>query len=115
MLIATDDGGQLLVDTGPDLRAQALLHDIRRVDGILFTHGHADHIFGLDEVRRYNSLQQRPMVCYGDERTLADIRRDVRLRVRRRRRRPAAAFPRSSCSDRRARSAWAGQEVQPVR
>ena len=75
VLIATDDGGQLLVDTGPDLRAQALLHDIRRVDGILFTHGHADHIFGLDEVRRYNSLQRRSMVCYADELTLADIRR----------------------------------------
>ena len=75
VLVATDDGGQLLVDTGPDLRAQALLHDIRRVDGILFTHGHADHIFGLDEVRRYNWLQRRSMVCFGDEWTLADIRR----------------------------------------
>ncbi len=75
VLVATDDGGQLLVDTGPDLRAQALLHDIRRVDGVLFTHGHADHIFGLDEVRRYNWLQRRSMVCFGDEWTLADIRR----------------------------------------
>ena len=75
VLIATDDGEQLLVDTGPDLRAQALSYDIRRVDGILFTHGHADHIFGLDEVRRYNHLQRRPMVCYADELTLTDIRR----------------------------------------
>ena len=75
VLIATDDDGQLLVDTGPDLRAQALLHDIRRVDAILFTHGHADHILGLDDVRRYNSLQRRPMACYGDALTLDDIRR----------------------------------------
>src|SRR4051794_5289712 len=44
----------ILVDTSPDLRAQALANDVRRVDAILFTHSHADHIFGLDDVRRYN-------------------------------------------------------------
>jgi phosphoribosyl 1,2-cyclic phosphate phosphodiesterase len=75
VLIATEDEGRLLVDAGPDLRAQALAYDIRRLDAILFTHGHADHILGLDEVRRYNMLQKRPMACYGDERTLSDIRR----------------------------------------
>ncbi len=75
MLIATDDDSRLLVDTGPDLRAQALAHDIRRLDAILFTHGHADHILGLDELRRYNALQRRTMACFADERTLADIRR----------------------------------------
>ena len=75
MLIATDDGSRLLVDTGPDLRAQALAHDIRRLDAVLFTHGHADHILGLDELRRYNALQRRTMPCFADERTLADIRR----------------------------------------
>ena len=66
---------RLLVDTTPDLRSQALAYDIDRVDAILFTHCHADHVMGLDEVRRFNVLQRRPMPCYGDARTLAELRR----------------------------------------
>lgn len=66
---------RVLVDAGPDLRMQALRHDIRRVDAILFTHGHADHIMGIDDVRRFNSLMKRPMPCYGDARTLGDIQK----------------------------------------
>jgi phosphoribosyl 1,2-cyclic phosphate phosphodiesterase len=68
-------GARVLVDAGPDLRVQALGHKIRRVDAILFTHGHADHILGMDDVRRFNALQQGAMPCYGDEQTLVDIRR----------------------------------------
>ena len=74
IFIDSDDGVALLVDAGPDLREQALTHRIRRMDAILFTHGHADHILGLDEVRRFNLLQRRRMACYGDARTIADIR-----------------------------------------
>ena len=73
--IQMDDVTGLLVDAGPDLRQQALRHDIRRVDAIIFTHGHADHIFGLDETRRFTSAAKGPMPCYGDELTLADIRK----------------------------------------
>jgi phosphoribosyl 1,2-cyclic phosphate phosphodiesterase len=73
--IETGAGDRLLVDAGPDLRAQALRHGIARVDAILFTHGHADHILGLDDVRRFNAIMRRPMACFGDEQTLIDIRK----------------------------------------
>lgn len=69
------DGVNLLIDTPPDLRGQALREDIRRVDAILFTHAHADHVFGLDDVRRFNDLSGAVMPCYGSEHTLRTIRR----------------------------------------
>jgi phosphoribosyl 1,2-cyclic phosphate phosphodiesterase len=74
IFIHTDDGTRLIVDAGPDLRAQALAHDITRVDAIFFTHGHADHILGLDDVRRYNGIMQQPMALFGDAVTLGEIR-----------------------------------------
>jgi phosphoribosyl 1,2-cyclic phosphate phosphodiesterase len=75
ILIEAPDGVSVLVDTTPDLRSQALLHHVRRVDAILYTHSHADHVMGLDDVRRYNVLQKSAIPCYGDERTLSDLRR----------------------------------------
>jgi len=74
IFVETSDGASILVDAGPDLREQALTHRIRRLDAIVFTHGHADHILGMDDVRRFNFMQGRPMPCYGDARTIADIR-----------------------------------------
>ncbi len=75
ILLRTSDGMTVLVDTSPDLRAQALAFDVRRVDAILFTHAHADHVLGLDEVRRYNALQQGPIPCYADPVAVSEIRR----------------------------------------
>jgi phosphoribosyl 1,2-cyclic phosphate phosphodiesterase len=69
------DGTRVLVDTTPDLRMQALAFGIDRVDAILFTHCHADHVMGLDDVRRFNILQNGPIPCYGDGRTMREIRR----------------------------------------
>ncbi len=75
ILLEMAGGPSVLVDTSPDLRSQALAFDVRRVDAILFTHAHADHLLGLDEVRRYNVLQDRAIPCYGDAQTIAEIRR----------------------------------------
>jgi phosphoribosyl 1,2-cyclic phosphate phosphodiesterase len=65
----------ILVDTSSDLRAQALAFGVRRLDAILFTHSHADHVLGLDEVRRFNKLQREAIPCYADARTIGDLRR----------------------------------------
>jgi phosphoribosyl 1,2-cyclic phosphate phosphodiesterase len=65
----------VLVDTSTDLRAQALINNIRRVDAILFTHPHADHVFGIDEVRRFNAVQRSSIPVMAAPHTLAEIRR----------------------------------------
>lgn len=73
--IAVDGGPSILVDTSTDLRQQVLANRIARVDAILFTHSHADHIMGLDDVRRFNAMQEGAIPAYADERTAADLRR----------------------------------------
>lgn len=64
----------LLVDTGPELRLQCVACDIRQVDAVLFTHYHADHVVGLDDLRRFNWLQSGPITLYGDETTIGRVR-----------------------------------------
>ena len=73
VFIETADAS-VLVDAGPDLRIQALRAGVARVDAVLFTHGHADHILGIDDLRRFNHLQGGAMPCYADARTIRDIR-----------------------------------------
>jgi phosphoribosyl 1,2-cyclic phosphate phosphodiesterase len=65
----------VLVDTSTDLRAQALANNVRRVDAILLTHAHADHVFGIDEVRRFNVMQRSSIPIMAAPDTLADVRR----------------------------------------
>lgn len=69
------DGPRILVDATPDLRQQALTHALARVDAVLFTHGHADHILGLDDVRRFNAIQESSIPCYGNGEAWDAIRR----------------------------------------
>ena len=65
----------LLIDIPPDHRQQALRHGLDRCDGILVTHAHVDHIFGLDEVRRYNTLMREPIGIYAEPQVLEALHR----------------------------------------
>jgi phosphoribosyl 1,2-cyclic phosphate phosphodiesterase len=73
-LVVCDNGAHLLIDLSPDLREQALRMRMRRVDAVLMTHSHADHILGFDELRRFNVLMRATMPVHGDAATLAHLR-----------------------------------------
>ncbi len=67
--------GTAIVDTPTDLRQQALLYGLDRVDAVLYTHGHADHVLGLDELRVFNFRQRTTIPCCGPPSAMAAIRR----------------------------------------
>lgn len=73
--ITCADGTSILVDATPDLRSQALAFRLFRIDAILLTHGHADHLMGLDDIRRFNVLKGGAIPCYADAKTVGEVRR----------------------------------------
>ncbi len=70
-----EDCIRVLVDTTTDLRQQALRVDLDRVDAVLYTHHHADHVLGLDELRIYNFVHRVAIPLYGRQETMDAIRR----------------------------------------
>ena len=69
-VMITIDKTFLLIDTTPDLRQQMLRKPFPRIDAILYTHAHADHVFGLDEIRRFNYLMKKRIPAYGNASTM---------------------------------------------
>ena len=74
-LLVSPNGQNVLIDTTPDFRQQALRARLDRLDAILLTHGHADHILGFDDIRPFNIRQQSALPVYSNEATFRVIRR----------------------------------------
>jgi phosphoribosyl 1,2-cyclic phosphate phosphodiesterase len=67
-------GKNILIDTSPDLRQQALKARIPRIDAVFYTHPHADHIHGIDELRSFNFHQKAPIPVFGNDWTCRELR-----------------------------------------
>jgi phosphoribosyl 1,2-cyclic phosphate phosphodiesterase len=70
------EGRNIVIDAGPDFRTQMLRADVRRLDAILLTHEHKDHIGGIDDVRAYNYFQQAAVDIYATERVGGAVRKE---------------------------------------
>jgi phosphoribosyl 1,2-cyclic phosphate phosphodiesterase len=75
IVVENEQGQRLLVDTSPDMRNQLLDCRVPRVEAILYTHAHADHITGLDDVRILNRIADRPLDAFATQRTLDELTR----------------------------------------
>ncbi len=73
-VVEAQGGARLLIDTPPELRLQLVAADIDRVDAVLFTHDHADHSHGIDDIRAISVRRDGPLPFYGSEDTLASLR-----------------------------------------
>lgn len=69
------DDRHIVIDTPPDFREQALAYRLPRVDAVCFTHSHADHIFGFDDIRRFNTIQDEIIPAYASADTIKDLQR----------------------------------------
>lgn len=67
-------GTTLLIDAGPDMRAQVLRHNVKRLDAVLLTHAHTDHIGGIDDLRPFTMRSGQALPLYGDAATISRVR-----------------------------------------
>jgi phosphoribosyl 1,2-cyclic phosphate phosphodiesterase len=74
-ILVSYEGRNILIDTTPDLRTQALRAGLEHLDAVLFTHAHADHIMGLDDVRPFNFRQKGRIPIYASTETMGSIQR----------------------------------------
>ncbi|NLV73305.1 MAG: MBL fold metallo-hydrolase [Chloroflexi bacterium] len=73
-ILVVNDGHTLLIDTSQDFRTQMLATEVTHIDAVLYTHGHADHIYGLPDIRSYTWPGDPPLPIYGSSETLGALR-----------------------------------------
>ncbi|MFW6371905.1 MAG: MBL fold metallo-hydrolase, partial [Bacteroidota bacterium] len=75
VLVETDNL-TIIIDTGPDFRHQMLRENVQDLDAVLYTHGHRDHIAGLDDIRAFNFIKQKPMDVYAEKRVIRALQKE---------------------------------------
>lgn len=76
VIVSDSDGNNVLVDIGPDFRAQMLSHNICHLEAILITHAHRDHVGGIDDIRPLNWVQHRNMDVYANSQAINSLKHD---------------------------------------
>ncbi len=75
-ILVQSDTTTIVIDTTPDFRTQMLRENVKRLDAVLFTHPHKDHVAGLDDVKSFNYFHQQPMKVYANELTQTALKRE---------------------------------------
>ena len=70
------DNYNFIIDTGPDLRQQVLKNNINKLDFVLYTHAHRDHVSGIDELRSFNFIQKKPITAFGNYELVKQLKKD---------------------------------------
>ena len=73
-ILVEGEGTVFVIDTGPDFRQQMLVANVRKLDAVLYTHEHRDHIAGLDDIRAFNFLQKGPVNVYAERRVVRALK-----------------------------------------
>ena len=74
-ILVEHEGKNIVIDTTPDFRAQVLREDVKHLDALVFTHDHADHIMGFDDIRPFNVIQRTRIPAFGSTQTIDSLRR----------------------------------------
>src|SRR5688572_4753186 len=69
-VVISQDDTRVLVDTSPELRLQCVANDVHKIEAVVYTHFHADHVMGLDDLRRFNAVKGGPLDVWADDATI---------------------------------------------
>jgi len=75
-ILVRNKNNNLLIDTSTDLRQQCLVNNITNINHVLYTHHHADHVHGIDELRSFNFFNNTVIPCYGNNNTIKEIKKN---------------------------------------